>query len=236
MTQNTTQKLYMFPHAGGSVSFYVPFSKAFTTGLKRIAIQYPGKSQGSDVTPISSIPALADEVYQMLAAADEPQTPVALFGHSMGALVAFEVALRFDQAQNPIAALFVSACGAPGHMGYDYFRTRSDDELLKMLGDLTAATPGMLNEQFVATILPTLHSYKAIANYTEPTGSTVSCPIHAFAGSDDPIVEQKSVSAWSDFTTSEFTERTFAGDHFFLTANAQDVAKDVEAAFARIGK
>jgi surfactin synthase thioesterase subunit len=225
----------MFPHAGGSVDFYRPFSKAFTTDVKRIAIQYPGKSQGSDVTPITSIPALADDVYQMLATADDPDTRVALFGHSMGALVAFEVALRFESAGNPIAALFVSACGAPGHMGYEYFRTRSDDELLKMLGDLTATTPGMLNEQFVATILPTLHSYKAIANYTEPTGSSMSSPIHAFAGSDDPIVEPPSVSAWSDFTTSEFTERTFPGDHFFLTANAQEVAKDVETVFARVG-
>lgn len=229
----TTQKLYMFPHAGGSVSFYVPFSAAFSTGIKRIAVQYPGSTQRRDVTPVTSIPALADDIYKMLVKADGPDARVALFGHSMGALVGFEVALRFESARNPVTALFVSACGAPGRMGYEYFRTRSDDELLKMLAEVTDAGPGFLDEQFVATIVPTMRSYKAIANYTSPTGAAVSCPIYAFAGADDSIVDHESVLAWSDFTTSEFAARVFPGDHFFLTQNAIKVAQEVEDRIAR---
>ena len=65
------QKLYIFPHAGGSVSFYAPFSQAFSTAVKRIAVQYPGRPDRHDVTPITSIPALADDIYKMLRSSDE---------------------------------------------------------------------------------------------------------------------------------------------------------------------
>jgi surfactin synthase thioesterase subunit len=233
--QPITSKFYMFPHAGGSVEFYVPFSRAFSPGMKRIAIRYPGSSDRRDVTPISSIPALADDIYKMLAKVDGPDARLALFGHSMGALVAFEVALRFESARNPVTALFVSACGAPGSMNYEYFRSRSDDELVKMLAEVTDTHAGFLDEQFVATILPTVRSYKAIADYTSPTGAAVSCPIYAFAGDDDPIVDHDSVRGWSEFTMSEFAVRTFPGGHFFLTEHVREVAEEVEARISHAG-
>ncbi|MBV8347746.1 MAG: thioesterase, partial [Mycolicibacterium sp.] len=59
-------RLYIFPHAGGSASFYVPFAKAFSTGIKRIAVQYPGTSGGHNSTVVPSIPALADNIYDVL--------------------------------------------------------------------------------------------------------------------------------------------------------------------------
>ena len=69
----------------------------------------------------------------------------------MGALVAFEVALRFQAAGTPVAALFVSACAAPGHMGYEYLQG-SDDDLLKAVADATGAKSEFLaEEKFAAT-------------------------------------------------------------------------------------
>ena len=54
--------LYIFPHAGGSATFYVPFAKAFSADIKRIAVQYPGRRDGQGLTELTSIPALADGV------------------------------------------------------------------------------------------------------------------------------------------------------------------------------
>ena len=125
-------RLYIFPHAGGSASFYVPFSKAFSTEMKRVAVQYPGAQGGHGQTAIPSIHELADNIYRILASAPESDGPVAFFGHSMGALVAFEVARRFESAGNPITALFVSACTAPARMRDEYFRDLSDDELVQV--------------------------------------------------------------------------------------------------------
>ena len=104
--------LYVFPHAGGSPKYYVPFAKAFTSDVKRIAVQYPGRDGSHDLGSFKTIPDLAERVTDLLPATHDG--PVAFFGHSMGALVAFEVARRFEAAGRPVSALFVSASAAPG--------------------------------------------------------------------------------------------------------------------------
>jgi surfactin synthase thioesterase subunit len=225
-------RLYIFPHAGGSVSFYVPFSQAFSPAIKRIAVQYPGRSDRHDVTPITSIPALADDIYKMLRSAETSDAPVVFFGHSMGALVAFEVALKFESAGRPIAALFVSACAAPVGTRYEDFHRRSESELAKMVAEATGMNPELLDERFVATILSTFRSYKAIVGYRCPAGATVSCPIYALVGSEDGIAPPESVLEWADLTTSQFSVRVFPGDHFYVSQNARDLAREVEAVIA----
>jgi len=145
-------RLYIFPHTGGSADFYVPFARAFTGGTKCVAIQYPGKRAGKDLSQYTTIPDLADRLCAMLKPGDGPADRIAFFGHSMGALLAFEVALRFERAGNPIAALFVSASAAPGLMRQRADLTGSDLQLLSMVSDVTGANPEFLNnDQFAAT-------------------------------------------------------------------------------------
>src|SRR3954467_3044615 len=112
-------KLYIFPHAGGSAQYYVPFANAFSSDIKRMAVQYPGQHGTHDLASFTSIETLADGVCQKLSPSLS-DGEIAFFGHSMGALVAFEVANRCGAGGRPIAALFVSACAAPGRIGYEY--------------------------------------------------------------------------------------------------------------------
>ncbi|OBH92084.1 thioesterase II family protein [Mycobacterium sp. E2733] len=218
--------LYVFPHAGGSAGSYVPFSRAFSADMRRIAVQYPGRTDRHDVPDIASIPALADDVYKMLA----PQTgaDVAFFGHSMGGLVAFEVARRFEAAGTPIAALFLSASPAPGSAGYEYLNQSSDEELLKMVTEMTGMDAQFIDERFGATILRTLRSYGTITDYRCPAGTTISSPIYAYAAADDTVVSQESVAAWSDFTTSDFALRVLPGNHFYVTHDVQALVEDMQ--------
>ena len=225
----TDPRLYIFPHAGGSPSFYVPFSKAFSPGIKRIAVQYPGTQNGQPTVP--EIVSLAERLYRVLAKA--PEGPVAFFGHSMGALVAFEVARRFESAGNPIQTLFVSACAAPGRMKSEYFHELSDDELLKFLVALSGTDPRVLeNKELVDMALPGLRGYyNAIAGYTCPDEATVSCPIYAFVATDDPLATNESMAGWSSHTTADFALRTFQGNHFYLAEHIPDLVADVETKF-----
>ena len=224
----TDPTLFIFPHAGGSPAFYIPFSKAFSGDVKRIAVQYPG-GNGSSAVP--SIPALAHTLYGILAKGRPDQ--LAFFGHSMGALVAFEVARHFESAGNPIRALFVSSCAAPGRMRSEYFRDMSDDEMVKFLIDLSGTDPKVLeNKEFMDLIMPPLRGYyNAIAGYTPPPGATLSCPIHAFVGTDDRLASLDSVSGWAEHTAADFTVRAFEGDHFYFAEHLPDVVKEVETKF-----
>jgi surfactin synthase thioesterase subunit len=219
--------LYIFPHAGGSAEFYVPFAKAFSSDIKRIAVRYPGRAGTHDLGSFTSIPDLADKVCRMLAPPG-PDDKVAFFGHSMGGLLAFEVARRFEVAGSPIAALFVSACAAPGRVGYEDI-PESDRGLLDAVSQMTGVNPEFLeNEEFAAKILPTLRGLKAISKYDCPPDATVSCPIFAFRGDDDEVATHEKVSPWSERTTSEFSLRVFPGHHFYLTDHISELVSDIE--------
>ena len=229
MTDRTT-KLYIFPHAGGSPQFYVPFSKTFTTDVKRVGVQYPGKGGSHDLGAFTSIEDLADRVCTMVPPPQAGDGPVAFFGHSMGALLAFEVARRFEADGQPIAALFVSGAGAPGRAGYDNIGD-SDRGLLEAVSQMTGVNPEFLqNEEFAAKILPTLRGLKAIANYDCPPEARVSCPIFAYHGDDDDVATAEKVAPWAERTTAEFGIRMFTapGHHFYLSDHLPELVGDIE--------
>jgi surfactin synthase thioesterase subunit len=223
--------LYIFPHAGGSAEYYVPFAKAFSSDIKRIAVRYPGRAGTHDLGSFTSISDLADKVCRMVPPPDQSEEKVAFFGHSMGGLLAFEVARRFEVAGSPIAALFVSACAAPGRVGYEHI-PESDRGLLDAVNQMTGVNPEFLeNEEFAAKILPTLRGLKAISKYDCPPEATVSCPIFAFLGDDDEVATYDKVSPWSERTTSEFSLRVFPGHHFYLTDHIPELVSDIEGKF-----
>lgn len=222
-------QLYIFPHAGGSADFYVPFARAFSSGVKCVAVQYPGKRAGKDLSQYTGIAELADQLAAMLKPQDTPGGGIAFFGHSMGSLLAFELALRFEQAGNPIATLFVSASPAPGLLGRIADVQGSDRQLLSMVSEVTGANPEYLNnDQFAATILPTLRGLKAIAAYDSPPTAKVSCPIHALMADDDQLGSTELMTPWRDRTTSRFDLTVFPGDHFYINANLPRLAQWVE--------
>ncbi|MEW5809825.1 MAG: alpha/beta fold hydrolase [Actinomycetota bacterium] len=227
----TQPRLFIFPHAGGSAQYYVPFAKTFTMDVKRTAVQYPGQRGKQDFASFTSLPALADEVLKMVS----PDTvgadgaPVFFFGHSMGGLLAFEVARRFEAAGRPISALFVSAVAAPGHVGYEDIPD-DDEGLLAAVSTMTGANPEfMKNPEFAAAILPTLRGLKAIASYSCPPEVTLTGPIHAYFGDDDEIATAEKVKPWADRTRAEFTARELPGHHFYLNEQLGEVVPDIEA-------
>ena len=227
MTTNPP-RLYVFPHAGGSAQYYVPFSKAFSKDIKRIAVQYPGKGGTHDLASFKGISDLADQVCRMVSPSDPTEGKVAFFGHSMGGLVAFEVARRFEAAANPISALFVSACAAPGHSGYDSISS-SDEGLLGAVSEMTGVNPEFLeNPEFAATILPTLRGLRAIADYRCAEDIRLSCPIIGFLGDNDDVATFEKMRPWAERTESQFTSHVFSGHHFYLNDHLPELVARIE--------
>lgn len=225
----TQPRLFIFPHAGGSAQFYVPFAKTFTIDVKRTAVQYPGQRGKQDFASFTSLPALADEIVTMVSPEKDHGGPVFFFGHSMGGLLAFEVARRFEVAGRPISGLFVSAVAAPGHVGYEDIPD-DDEGLLGAVSTMTGANPEfMKNPEFAAAILPTLRGLKAIASYSCPPEVTLTGPIDAYFGDEDEIATAQKVAPWADRTRAEFSARELPGHHFYLNEQLGVVVPDIEA-------
>jgi surfactin synthase thioesterase subunit len=221
--------LYIFPHAGGSATYYVPFSKEFSAGVKRIAVQYPGQRDGYGLPPLASIPDLADEIFAMMKPSARTGDPVALFGHSLGGMLAFEVALRFQSAGHRLVALFLSSCSAPGHARYKQVQGFSDNDMLDLVARMTGTNADFFaDEEFRAGVLPTLRAVRAIAGYDCPPDTTVSCPIYGYIGDKDWIATEDDMEHWRERTTEEFALRVFPGDHFYLNNNLSELVRDIE--------
>ncbi|OBK23312.1 thioesterase [Mycobacterium asiaticum] len=221
--------LYIFPHAGGTAKDYIAFSKEFSGSLARIAVQYPGQRDGAGLPPLSSIPALANDIFAMMKPAARVDVPVAFFGHSMGGMLAFEVALRFQAAGYQVLAFFVSACSAPGHIRYKQIKEMSDSEMLNLVAQMTGMNPEFFDdEEFLVGVLPTLRAARAIAGYDSPPEKKLTCPIYGFIGDKDWITTREDMNPWGDRTSSEFAMRVFPGDHFYLNNNLPELVNDIE--------
>ncbi len=219
-------KLYIFPHAGGSAEFYVPFAKAFASDIKRVAVRYPGRGGNHDLGSFTTISDLADKVCQMIKPPEDPDEKIAFFGHSMGGLLAFEVARRFEQAGSPIAALFVSAVAAPGHVGYEHI-PESDRGLLDAVSEMTGVNPEFLeNEEFAASILPTLRGPQGDLEIRLPA-RVRSCRARSRRSwaTTTKSPPPRRFDLGSERTTSEFTMRVFPGHHFYLTDHIAELGK-----------
>ena len=221
-TPEAKARLVCLPHAGGSATFYFPVAKALAPGIEVSAVQYPGRQDRRHEPFLTSVGAIADRVAGLLR--DKTDRPLALFGHSMGAMVAYETARRLEQAGRPVAALFVSGRRAPSRVRDESVHTRTDDGVLAELRRLSGTEMDLLgDDDVVRMILPVVRNdYRAVETYRPTPGPPLDAPIVAFTGTDDPVASVDEVASWADHTTGGFELVTLAGGHFFLTRH-QDV-------------
>lgn len=220
--------LVCFPHAGGAASTYVPLSRALAPDVDVLAVQYPGRQDRRLEQPIADIGELADA----LAAEIHRELPgtYAFFGHSMGALLAYEITRRLTdrQAGGP-TRLFLSGRGAPALEPGRHDRMRTDADVLAAVRRLGGTTPAVLDDpELRAMVMPALRAdYRAIGAYTWQQGEPLDLPFSVYVGNCDPVVSVAQASAWRDFTTATTTVEVFPGGHFYLDGQLPAIAKAV---------
>jgi surfactin synthase thioesterase subunit len=223
--------LVCFAHAGGSATFFRPLSGALAPGVGVLAVQYPGRQDRYTEPPVDSIAELADRVAGVLAdGRQDSGRPVAFFGHSMGAVVAFEVALRLRRSghEGP-ALLFASGRRAPSVHQAETVHLRDDAGVLAELRSLSGTEAVVLDdEEMVRLVLPAVRAdYRAIETYRVGPDAVLSCPIVGMVGDADPKAPVEEVREWRRHTTGEFTLRAFPGGHFYLTPGQDRVAATI---------
>lgn len=216
--------LVCLPHAGGSASFFFPVSKALHTVYDVLAVQYPGRQDRRAEPCLETIEDLADQLAPLLRPVAE-RGPLTLFGHSMGATLGFEVALRLEAAGAGPAALFASGRRAPSRHRDERVHERDDDGLLAEVRALSGTDTGLLgDEEVVRMVLPALRAdYRAAETYRYRPGPPLHCPITALVGDDDPKVTVDEARSWGEHTRGGFTHRVYPGGHFYLIPLAAQV-------------
>jgi pyochelin biosynthetic protein PchC len=217
-------RLVCFPHAGGSASAYRAWPALLPADVEVLAVQYPGRQDRRDEAYPADVHELADAVTDALAPFLD--RPLALFGHSMGASAAHEVALRL---RNPlVAGLFVSARLPPRH-----HRPRDqhadEDALLADVRALDPAGSAVLDDPDLRELLvPAIRAdYRIADTYLPSAHPVVDVPVVAYVGDRDPCVSRWQMRAWAEITNAGFDVVVFPGDHFYLKTCADRLTGDI---------
>lgn len=221
-------RLVCFPYAGGSASFFFPLSRSLPTDIETLVVQYPGRQDRRGEPCVDSIDELADLIVEEL----RPFTdrPTVFFGHSMGGLVGYEVARRFQREGVPAPlGLFVSARVAPTAPCAELIHLRDDDGIIAAVAELNGTDAAVLaDDELVRTVLPAMRAdYKAVETYRHRGDDLLACPISVFAAEDDPMTDPDDARTWSRFTSADCPFHLFPGGHFYLTAHRDQVAREI---------
>lgn len=211
-------RLFCLPYAGGGASIFRDWSRALPAFVEICPVQLPGRENRFGEKPYAAF----DELLSALTDAILPylDKPYAIFGHSMGGLLGFELirALR-RQGESQPAYFFVSAYRAPDIPERDDPIHELPDERFKAELARMKGTPAAVleNEELLQIVTPTLRAdLRVCFVYAYTDEPPLSCPVAAFAGIQDEKVPPTDMEAWRRHVANQFSLHVFPGDHFFL--------------------
>jgi medium-chain acyl-[acyl-carrier-protein] hydrolase len=213
-----TPRLFCFPHAGGGAVSFASWRQLAGEGLTVCPIQPPGRAERHQHRPHRVV---ASYVEDFLGAADHQFTGTyALFGHSVGSLVAFELVRRLHAAGKPLPArLFVSGRAAP-HLPNTrpQLRDLPTHELIPHLRTMGGTPDIFLNDpELLEVFLPLLRAdFTLNETYQHAPAAPLPVPITAFGGDNDPRATVVELGGWTDLTSAGFELHTYPGGHFYL--------------------
>ncbi len=232
-------RLFCFPYAGGGTAVFRGWADRLPPEIEIRVAQLPGRETRLSEAPFTSIHRLA----AALAEAFTSDKPFAMFGHSMGAVVSFELArlLRDDHGLEP-QQMIVSGCRAPqlnltSKTTYDLPETEFIEELIALNSTLRDV---MEHPELMQLILPSLRAdFEAVQTYSYSPAPPLSCPLTAFGGLADPEVTREDLEGWGEQTRGDFKVRLLPGDHFFLHSSPaeffQALSRELQELLSRTG-
>ncbi len=219
-------RLFCFPYAGGAASVFRNWPAHLPEWIEVCPIELPGRGLRFGEPFVERWEPLIEGLVEAL----DPllDKPFALYGHSVGAFLAFELAraLSRDKGLRP-AAMTVSGCGAPHRPAPGpLVHQLPDDELSQKLKALNGTPAEILESpELWQLMLPIVRAdYTVHETYVCAPGEKLACPLTACCGERDPLVSRERLEAWAELAAGSFRTRWFDGDHFFLHEKEAELA------------
>ncbi|WP_307826556.1 thioesterase II family protein [Streptomyces pactum] len=222
-------RLFCFPYAGGNAAAYRGLRAAAPTGLGVYPVELPGRGRRIREVPhtamASLVASLADDLQGAL------DRPYALLGHSLGGLIAYELAVELrERGAPPPAHLFLSAIAAPQwpRTGRPLHRA-GEAEVRAALLAMGGTPPELLaNEEIMALALPVLRAdHSVLETYRYRPRPPLPLPVTVFGGSADEVAPPEVLGGWREHSDRPVAIRLFPGGHFFLTTAPAEVMRGI---------
>ncbi len=230
-------RLFCFPYAGGGPSMFRQWRSQLPEWVDLVPVLLPGRESRISEAPFTNLEPLTETVVEAMAS--ELDVPYALFGHSMGALVAFEAARRLDAGpgRRP-SLLLVSGRAAPHSRPRErMIHQLPDDHFINYLQQVNGTQPEIFEDRSLLDILlPVLRAdFTVCETYVYRPGQQLTCPITSFGGLEDLEVAEADVAAWSIHSAARFQLNMLSGGHFFINSERARLVSLVARECASVG-
>lgn len=234
-------RLFCLPYAGGGASAYRLWPEGLPPFVEVCPVQLPGRERRTREPLFTEGPPLVEAIGQaILPLLDKP---FALFGHSLGAMLSFELAryLRRRHEHEPLQ-LFVSGRGAP-QLPYQEppIHALPEQEFIAELANYDGTPKEVLEHaELMQLLLPILRAdFRINETYAYTHGPPLGCPLSAFGGQQDLKASREGLEAWGAQTTGDFSVRMYPGGHFFINTDRacllRDISRDLLRLAGRLG-
>ncbi|UQU67757.1 alpha/beta fold hydrolase [Couchioplanes caeruleus] len=227
--------LVCFAHAGGWTTAFSTWPRALPPDVGVLAVKYPGREDRLGDPFASALETLADDIAEALG--ELATRRLVFFGHSMGASVAHEVALRLQQRGNPPAALCVSGRRPPHVPGGRRAYPGTDDEIVADVVRFDRSRAAVFADPDLrALVLPAIRAdYRLLDAYAGGDRPPLDCPVYGYTGAADPEVTPEQMRGWAGLTRSTFRLRVLPGGHFYLRSEEAALLADLSDVIATVG-
>lgn len=222
-------KLLLLPHAGGSAKSYCVMKRYFPENLELVPLDPDGKGLNIDESPCHDIPECISRIIEKNESLFKGE-PYAVFGHSMGTLLAIELAhqLKIKNLNEPCHIFFSGRCVPDEYGAFPFYKESEDKEIISYFAENGLIPEKLISNPILLDMFGSIlcRDVRMTEQYSiTPEQCKMTCDISIMYGTDDPFIKNCDMNRWSRFTYGKCSIFEFKGDHFYYTSLKEDFCR-----------